>query len=255
MANARKLNTTVDNLSPTPPGSNGKEIRNLLLKNLPGRECSLIFDKLTLLDLSLEHLLLEAGDPMSYAYFPNTAMISLLTLMNDGKSVEVGIVGKEGFVGLPLLGGFRTSPYRMNIQAEGTLFRIGSADLQEMLVKCPQLLKALVQFSQKAALQVTQTAACNRLHEVEERLARWLLMSRDRIDSDDLPLTQEFLGQMLGTRRSSVSLAAASLQKARLIEYVRGHVTILDRKGLEGASCECYGQLQRQLTTWDSEAQ
>ncbi len=255
MAKSRTLNTTVDNLAPTQPGSNGKEIRNFLLKDLPSRESNFIFDKLTFMDLSLEHLLLEAGDPMLYAYFPNTAMISVLTLMSDGKSVEVGIVGKEGFVGLPLLGGFRTSPYRVNIQAAGSVFRISAADLQETLVKCPQLLKALVQYSQKAALQVTQTAACNRLHEVEERLARWLLMSRDRIDSDDLPLTQEFLGQMLGTRRSSVSLAAASLQKARLIEYVRGHVTILDRKGLETASCECYGQLQRQLTTWDSEVQ
>jgi CRP-like cAMP-binding protein len=255
VANARKLNTTVDKQSLEQPTSNAKDIKNQLLNDLRGNERSFILDRLTYMDLSIEHLLLETGDPMAYAYFPNSAMISVLTLMSDGKSVEVGVVGREGFVGLPLLGGFRTSPYRINVQSPGSVFRIGAEDLKDAMANCPQFSKALVQYSQKAALQVTQTAACNRLHEVEERLARWLLMSRDRIDSDDLPLTQEFLGQMLGTRRSSVSLAAASLQKSRLIEYVRGHVTILDRKGLEAASCECYGQLQRQLTTWDSEVQ
>jgi len=144
--------------------------------------------------------------------------------MNDGKSVEVGLAGWEGFVGMPLAVGFGSSASRAVIQAEGTAFRINADDIRQALPKCPQLMMSLMRYSQEAAMEVTQIAACNRLHSVETRLARWLLMSQDRIRKDILPLTQEFLSQMLGTRRASVSVAAAVLQRAGLIKYNRGHV-------------------------------
>lgn len=233
---------------------NGNAIHNHILRELPQRECNLVFSKLTLVHLSLHDLLQEAGQPILFSYFPNTAMASVLNLMTDGKSVEVGLVGKEGFVGIPLIAGFRTSPNRINTQGEGTAFRIDSGPLQTVLRQCPQLALALLRYSQEAAMQVTQLAACNRLHEVDEQLARWLLMCHDRMGSDVLPLTQEFLSQMLGIRRASVSVSAAILQKTRLIKYHRGHVTILDRRKLEQASCECYGAMRQNLEKWKQES-
>jgi CRP-like cAMP-binding protein len=181
-------------------------------------------------------------------------MASILNLMADGKSVEVGLIGKEGFVGLPLIAGYRTNPQRINTQAAGTAFRIDAGALQKALRQCPQLALALLRYSQDAAAQVTQIAACNRLHEVDERLARWLLMCQDRMDSNVLPLTHEFLAQMLGTRRASVSVAATILQRAGLIRYNRGHVTVLSRRGLEKASCECYAALREHLENWKEES-
>ena len=182
-------------------------------------------------------------------------MGSILNVMNDGKSIEVGLAGKEGFIGLPVVAGFRSSASRVVTQAEGNAFRIDAADMREALRKCPQLMVSLLRYSQEATMEVTQIAACNRLHEIDERLARWLLMSQDRIGKDILPLTQEFLSQMLGTRRASVSVAAATLQKAGLISYTRGHVTILNRSELENACCECYGIIRRQFGNWQNELQ
>jgi len=180
-------------------------------------------------------------------------MASILNVMNDGKSVEVGLAGPEGFVGIPLIAGFRTSATRIVVQAVGTALRANADDLQIALRNCPQLLAELLRYSQEATMEVTQIAACNRLHDVEQRLARWLLMTQDRVRSDKLPLTQEFLSQMLGTRRSSVSVAAATLQKAGLIQYNRGHVSVVNRKALENASCECYGVIQKQIQNWRGE--
>jgi CRP-like cAMP-binding protein len=172
--------------------------------------------------------------------FHNTAMASVLNLMEDGKSIEVGLVGKEGFVGLPSVAGFRTSPHRVITQGGGNAFRIGAKELRGALGARPLLGTALLRYSQRLILQTTQIAACKRLHEGDERLARWLLMTHDRIGRAELPLTQEFLAQMLGSRRASVSTSAITLQKAGLISYVHGKVEILNRKGLEKASCECY---------------
>jgi CRP-like cAMP-binding protein len=232
----------------------GNTIHNQILRELPRKESSLIFSLLTLMDLKLHQGLQEPRQAIEFGYFPNTAMASILNLMTDGKSVEVGLVGNEGFVGLPLIAGFRSSPNRINTQAGGTAFRIEADALLKALRQCPQLTRALVRFSLEATMQVTQIAACNRLHEVDERLARWLLMSHDRIGLDAMPLTQEFLSQMLGTRRASVSVAAAVLQKAGLIKYNRGSVTILDREGLEEASCECYEAIRQQLRNWKQES-
>ena len=182
-------------------------------------------------------------------------MISVLSVQPDGKSVEVGLIGKEGFVGLPLLVGYRTHPTRTVTQGDATAYRCDAEALREFVRRFPELGQQIHRFGQKLAMQSTQIAACNRLHDVEERLARRIVMSQDRILSDILPLTQEFLAQMLGTRRSSVTVAAGILQKAGLISYTRGNVTILNRQKLEEAACDCYGIVQRQLKEWEAETQ
>jgi CRP-like cAMP-binding protein len=211
------------------------------LAAFPNKECDLVFSRLVFVNLRLRDLLQEAGQPIQYCYFPNTAMASILNVMDDGKSVEVALAGWEGFVGLPVIAGFRSSASRAVTQADGSAFRINADDSRKALRSCPQLLLSLLRYFQEATMEVSQIAACNRLHEVEERLARWLLMSQDRIRSDKLPLTQEFLSQMLGTRRSSVSVAATSLEQAGLIHQNRGHVSIINRAELENACCECTG--------------
>lgn len=232
---------------------NGNGLHNRILLDLRGKECDAVLSKLTLVDLTLHDLLQEVGQPIRYCYFPNTAMASILNVMDDGKSVEVGLAGREGFVGLPVVAGFRSSGSRVVCQAAGSAFRIDADDMRKTIRTCPQLTASLLRYSQEATMEVTQIAACNRLHSVEERLARWLLMSQDRIHSERLPLTQEFLSQMLGTRRASVSVAAAILQRAGLIQYNRGHVSVLNRAELENASCECYKVIQRQLENWRKE--
>lgn len=231
------------------------KLRNKILLGLPRKECDAVFAKLTLVDLELHHLMQEAGQEIEHCYFPNTMMASVLNVMADGKSVEVGLAGWEGFVGLPATAGFRTSASRVVTQAQGNAFRISAGDMRKAVRTCPQLTLALTRYTQEATMEVTQIAACNRLHEVNQRLARWLLMSQDRIRLKVLPLTQEFLSQMLGTRRASVSVASASLQKIGLIETGRGYVSILDRKALEEASCECYGIIRQQLEAWRKESQ
>jgi CRP-like cAMP-binding protein len=173
----------------------------------------------------------------------------------DGKSVEVGLVGKEGFVGLPLVAGFRSAATRAVAQIEGTAFRLSADALTGILRECVMLERMLQQFSQVMAMQATQIAACNRLHEVEERLARWLMMTADRVGTNSLALTQELLAQMLGTRRASVTLAAGILQKAGLIAYTRGSVDIVDRQKLEDVACECYGLMQNQLEKWRADSE
>jgi CRP-like cAMP-binding protein len=233
----------------------GNAVHNRILLGISTKERSLILSRVVFVNLALHDILQEPGQLIQYCYFPNTAMASILNVMDDGSSVEVGLAGWEGFVGIPVIAGFRTSSSRVVTQAIGAAFRINASDLRKALPSCPQLLASLLRYSQEATMEVTQIAACNRLHEVAERLARWLLMSQDRIRSEDLPLTQEFLAQMLGTRRASVSVAAAILQRAGLIHYNRGHVSILNRPGLEEASCECYNVIQRQLEAWRKEAQ
>jgi CRP-like cAMP-binding protein len=183
----------------------------------------------------------------------NTGLASVLNVMADGKSTEVGLTGPEGFVGIPLVAGFKSSPTTVVIQIEGSGFRISANDFLETIPKCPSLTQALHRFVQDLTLQAQQVAACNRVHEMEERLARWLLMCQDRVGSDQFKLTQEFLAHMLASRRASVTVAAGILQKAGLIAYTRGVVQIKNRKLLEEASCECYGMLVRQSKRWRAE--
>ena len=237
-----------------PTDARGNEIHNeILLSSSP--DCGELFSKLEYVRLKVHNVLFEPGDALKSVYFGNSGMISILTVFPDGKSVEVGLVGKEGFVGLPLLVGFNTASTRAVAQIEATAFRVNGDTLLALLPRCPALEKRLQQYSQITSMQVSQIAACNRLHEVHERLARWLLMCSDRVRSNDLPLTQEFLGQMLGTRRSSVTVAAGILQEAGIISTARGDVKIINRKKLEDAACECYGMMQQQAREWRNGSQ
>jgi CRP-like cAMP-binding protein len=252
---ATKARPPVKSSSTPISDGDGNHIHNEILLGLPPRERELLFSKLELVRLRMHHVLHETGDTLKSAYFPNSGLVSILSVFPDGKSVEVGLVGKEGFIGLPLVAGFRTAPTRAIAQIEGSVFRVDGETLVALLRQCPTLDRQLQQFSQIMAMQVTQIAACNRLHEVNERLARWLLMSADRIESNSVPLTQELIAQMLGTRRSSVTVAAGMLQKAGLIAHTRGDVRIVNRRKLEEVACECYGIMTRQIKEWQNQAE
>jgi CRP-like cAMP-binding protein len=233
----------------------GNHIRNEILLGLTAKECDALMSKLEFVRLKTHHVLHEPGDTLKSAYFCNTGLISVLSVFPDGKSVEVGLIGKEGFVGCPLIAGFRTAPTQAIAQVDATAFRVDGEALMSILRQCPGLERRLQQFSQEMAMQVTQIAACNRLHQVDERLARWLLMSADRVGCNSLPLTQELLAQMLGTRRSSVTVAAGILQRAGIIAHTRGDVKIINRGKLEEAACECYGIMQQQISEWQGHTQ
>ena len=228
----------------------GNGIHNVILAELTRNGCESLLSKLEFVELPTHMVLNEMGEPIKFGYFINSGLASVLNVMSDGKSVEVGLAGKEGFIGLPLVVGFDTSPTHVVMQIAGTGFRVKAKDLDYLLGKCPGLEKRLNRYSQEMTLQVSGVAACNRLHEVEERLARWLLMSQDRVGVSTFPLTQQFLAHMLGTRRATVTVAAGILQRAGLITYRRGHVKIESRSKLEAAACECYRQLNQQIRSW-----
>ncbi len=242
------------NSKPAVSGINGQQVRNRILLALPSDECAALFSKLEFVSLPVRTVLNEVGEPVKFAFFMNDGLASVLSMTSDGKSVEVGLCGREGFVGLPVVAGFSTSPTRVIVQVAGSAFRISAKHLLIALKDCPKLAISLQRFVQEMGLQSTQVAACNRLHEVDERMARWLLMSQDRLGGDDIPLTQEFLAHMLGTRRASVTVAAGILQKAGLITYRRGAVKIENRDQLENAACECYEILVRQAKNWRAES-
>jgi CRP-like cAMP-binding protein len=241
--------------SPPSSSSNNKHVvNNKILRKLPRKEYNAVFPRLVWVDLPIHTVLNHEAKSIEYGYFINEGLASILTVMAGGKSVEVGLTGEEGFVGLPLVAGFKSSSTRVIIQIDGSAFRISAKDLVRLLRECPVLERSLQQCSQSMALQSTQVAACNRLHDVNQRLARWLLMSQDRVGGDVVGLTQEFLAHMLGTRRASVTVAAGVLQKAGLIAYTRGEVAIRDRAGLESATCECYDSINRQSKLWQNES-
>jgi CRP-like cAMP-binding protein len=172
-------------------------------------------------------------------------LISLVVVMKDGKTAEAGIVGNEGFIGTSAAVGLRGSPLQAVVQITGDGFRIAVAALQNILRSAPPLQLILSRYGVVQGLQVAQTAACNRLHDIGQRLSRWLLMTQDRVDSESLPITHDFLATMLGTDRPSVTTAAGVLQKKKIIEYTRGAVQIVNRKKLEDSACECYGIIQQ----------
>jgi CRP-like cAMP-binding protein len=241
-------------LKPSLAGTNGNAIHNEILLGLPRKERDAVFPCLELVEMRTHDLLNEMGEPIEYCYFVNSGLASILNVTADGKSVEVGLTGKEGLVGLPLVVGLKTSASRVVAQIAGSAFRMSARDMVRVLRNCSELEKMLNRYSQQLGMQAMQVAACNRLHEVPERLARWLLMSQDRIGGDQVPLTQEFLAHMLGTRRASVTVGAGILQKAGLIRYTRGNVTIVNRPNLEDAACECYRLITRQSQNWRNEA-
>jgi CRP-like cAMP-binding protein len=227
-----------------PAGQANRPRRNLLLLALPERDYDLIRPYLEPVELPHHLVLQQPAEKIEFAYFLNEGLASLVVLTSDGRSVEVAIVGKEGMVGTALAVGLGQEPCRAIMQMPGSGLRIKSDVLERALLVAPELRLILNRYVLLQGLQVAQIAACNRLHAIEQRLARWLLMCQDRVDSDMLPVTHEFLAQMLGTGRPSVSLAAGNLQRAGLIENLRGTVRILDRRMLEDSACECYRAIQ-----------
>jgi CRP-like cAMP-binding protein len=225
----------------------GNRIHNEILLRLPPNERKPLFSKLEFVRLKTHHVLHEARRSIRSVYFVNSGLASVVSVLTDGRSVEVGLIGKEGFVGLTLLAGFRKSFTRVIAQADITAFRLDADILTGLLRHSPVLHRRLQRLLQIATVETSQLAACNRLHKVNQRLARRLLMSQDRISSKSLPLTHEFLALMLGTRRSSVSLAAGVLQDAGVINYTRGNVVILSRSALERAACECYELIRQHI--------
>ena len=236
------------------PTIDANQIRNLIMLGLPPKECDAVFRNLDFVELPANSVLNAEREQIEFVYFINGGLASFLNVMSDGKSVEVGLAGKEGFVGVGLLAGFRTSPSRVIMQVMGSGYRMAAVDFMAALSHCPTLEKSLSRYSQNLGMQAAQVAACNKLHEIDKRLARWLLMSQDRLGGSVVPLTHEFLAHMLGTRRASVTIAAGILQNASLITYRRGTVTIQDRSGLEKYSCECYKATKRLSKNWDNEA-
>lgn len=215
-------------------------IQNKILAALPTEEYERLRELMTPVSLPLSETLYEQDSRIKYVYFVNEGVVSQVTHMEDGGSVEVGLVGSEGMVGLPIALGDDVSPNHAIVQIAGGGMRMEAAALIDELGRGGMLQSLLLRYALAMNKQVSQTAACNRSHNVGDRLARWLLMGQDRVGGDELHLTQEFIAQMLGTRRSGVSEAAILLQAAGLIRYSRGHITVLDREGMQEFACECY---------------
>ena len=220
---------------------------NSLLAALPRQDYERMRAELEPVNLVYGEVLYEPGERVRHVYFPGDAHVSLLSVIENGKALEVGLVGREGMVGMSLALGVEDSPVRALVQGSGTALRMKAAAFREELSRCAPLARETYRYAYDKLAQARQTAACNRFHQVEARLARWLLMTRDRVRSDHFHLTHEFLADMLGVRRAGVTNAATSLQRKKLIRYRRGHISVLDRGGLAAAACPCY-EVVRSLT-------
>jgi CRP-like cAMP-binding protein len=225
--------------------TSGNAVSNIILLSISDSDYSSLRPHLEYVNLPNHLVLHQAGGKLEFAYFPNRGLISLVVVMKDGKTAEAGIVGNEGFTGTPAAVGLGRSPLQAVVQITGDGFRVEVGALQEALQSTPHLQFMLNRYVAIRGMQVAQTAACNRLHDIEQRLARWLLMTQDRVDSAELLITHDFLATMLGTDRPTVSVAAGVLQKRKLIEYTRGAVKIVNRRKLEDSACECYGVIQQ----------
>jgi CRP-like cAMP-binding protein len=213
---------------------------NSLLAALPRKLYQSLLPGLAPVTLEFGAVLYEPGKAIRDVYFPGNCVVSLLTLVQGQLALEVGLVGREGMVGVPVALGIDLSPVRALVQGAGSALQMSAARLRRKLAGNPPLRRVLYRYTNALMSQITQTAACNRFHTVTARLARWLLMTRDRVQSANIHLTHEFLSHMLGVRRVGVTEAASVLQRKKLIEYSRGHILILDHGGLEAASCPCY---------------
>jgi len=223
----------------------GKPVRNRMLLALPDAEYDALRPLLTLVELPRHTSLHEPGEKLEFAYFLNRGLVSLVVATRVGKMVEVGVVGNEGLVGMPAVVGLDRSPHRVIVQIAGDGFRLRADALCGVLPLMPQFQWISSRQAVIQGMQAAQSAACNRLHGIEQRLARWLLIMQDRMDNSSLSITHDFLAAMLGTDRPSVSLAAGDLQKKGAIAYTRGVVHILSREKIEEAACECYKVMQQ----------
>lgn len=224
----------------SPDSSANPALKNHLLAALPAVEFDRINFHLEPVSLKLGQVLHESGDKMHYVYFPTTAIISLLCLMENGTTAEIGVVGNDGIVGIELFMGGETTTNRAIVQSAGEAFRMDSRALKTEFTLGGPFHNLLLRYTQALITQISQTAVCNRLHPVDKQLCRWLLLSHDRLDSDTLVMTHDLISNMLGVRREGVTLAAQKLARRGFIKNVRGTITVLDRQGLEKAVCECY---------------
>ena len=230
--------------------NNGGPVVNRLLDTLPKHEYKRLLPKLKTVSLVFGDVLYEPGEVIKYVYFPNDSIISLISALSKTSWLEVGMVGNEGMAGLAVFMDVGFSSTRALVQGSGTAMRMTSAAVRTEANRIGSLHRLLHRYSNSLLSQVSQSCACNRFHLVEARLARWLLMTRDRLGNQEFPLTQEFLSNMLGVRREGVSKAAAALQAGKLIHYSRGMITILNRRGLEAKSCQCYAIIKAETDAY-----
>jgi CRP-like cAMP-binding protein len=221
-------------------GAKKVSVPNRLLAALPRKDYRNLLPFLEPVELAFNEVLYEPHARIRHVYFPNDCFISMLTTVDADRAAEVGLVGSEGMIGVPVVLGAAVSPFRAVVQGGGTAMRMKIVDFRRDFSTSAALRRQLFLFTHLLMIQIAQTAACNRFHVVTQRMARWLLMTRDRVNSNEFRITQEFLALMLGVRRSGVTVAAGSLQERKLIGYRRGTVTILDQSGLEAAACGCY---------------
>ena len=220
---------------------------NHLLAALPEAEWARVSEHLVLVDMPLGRVVYESGQQLSRAYFPTTSIVSLLYVMEDGASAEISIVGNEGLVGIALFMGGETTPSRAVVQSAGWAYRLDAQVLKDEFGRAGPVQRLFLRYTQALITQMAQTAVCNRHHSIDQQLCRWLLLSMDRLPSNELKMTQELIANMLGVRRAGVTEAAMKLQEARLIRYSHGHIEVLDRSGLERRVCECYGVVKREF--------
>ena len=219
---------------------------NHLLASLPDDEWSRWSPLLEVVPMPLGQVLYESGVALTYVYFPITSIVSLLYVMENGASAEIAVVGNEGIVGVSLFMGGESTPSRAVVQSAGMGCRLDAQVMKAEFNKAGPVLHLLLRYTQALITQMAQTAVCNRHHSLDQQLCRWLLLSLDRLDGDELIMTQELIANMLGVRREGVTEGALKLQKADLIRYSRGHITILNREGLEKRTCECYAVVKRE---------
>lgn len=220
--------------------------QNRLLAALPDAEWQRWLPQLEWIDMPLGQVLYESGRPLSHVYFPTTAIVSLLYVMEDGASAEIAVTGNEGIVGISLFMGGESTPSRAVVQSAGQGYRLQASTMLEEFNRAGPVMHLLLRYTQALITQMAQTAVCNRHHSLDQQLCRWLLLSLDRLQGSELVMTQELIANMLGVRREGVTEAALKLQKLGLIRYARGHISVLDRPGLEARTCECYEVVRKE---------
>jgi CRP-like cAMP-binding protein len=222
-------------------------LKNHLLRALPEEPRARLLPRLELVPMVLGKVLYESGSRLRHVYFPTDCIVSLLYVMEDGASAEIAVVGNEGVIGIALFMGGETTPSRAVVQSAGHAYRLNGQLLKDEFNRSGEMQHLLLRYTQALLTQMAQTAVCNRHHSIDQQLCRWLLLSHDRLNSNTLTMTQELIANMLGVRREGVTEAAGKLQAAGLIEYSRGHITILDRQRLEARCCECYAVVKREF--------